>query len=161
MKKIAMLLFAALLALLPLGASAESAALANPWVDCQGDMEKAAEVAGFEFAIPALSNFTVAAIPGEMIEVRYPRSETETIELRKSPMEPDEGDISGDFNEYPGSAVIELENGVEVAVRGAGDRAYVASFVAFDGAYSIRCEAGMTRDEVVQIIGELLEANAK
>ena len=159
MKKLCVLLVALLIAAMAAGAVAE-AGMANPWVDCGADMAKAVKAAGFEFAIPALSNYTVRAIPGEMIEVRYPRNETDTIILRKSPMEPDEGDISGDETEYPRKGTADL-NGVEVSVRGDGKTVYVASFVAFDGSYSIGCTAGMTAQEALQIVKEVLAANAK
>lgn len=152
--------FAVLLVAALLTSVVAEAGRANPWVDCGADMAKAVKAAGFEFAIPELSNYVVRAIPGKLIEVRYPRNETDTIILRKSPMEPDEGDISGDETEYPKKGTADL-NGVEVSVRGDGKTVYVASFVAFDGSYSIGCTAGMTAQEALQIVKEVLAANAK
>lgn len=159
MRKMLTLLLIAVVAVVAMSAVAE-AGLANPWVDCGADMAKAVQTAGFEFAIPALSNYTVRAIPGQMIEVCYPKNETDTVILRKSPMEPDEGDISGDATEYPKKGTADL-NGVEVNVRGDGETVYVASFVAFDGSYSVGCTAGMTSDEALQLVKEVLAANAK
>lgn len=160
MKRIFCLSLAALLlAALALGAAAE-AGLANPWIDCGADLELAAQAAGFELAIPALANYTVRALPGEMIEVTWPRSETESIVLRKSVVEPEEGDISGDMNEYPKTVVTNV-GGVEITLRGEGDAVYVASFVAFDGAYSVSCAAGMTKAETAKILQEVLTANEK
>ena len=158
MKKIMLLALTALLiAALLAGAAAEAA---NPWIDCGMDLAQAAQVAGFAFALPALSNYTVRAIPGKMIEVCVPRSETETIVLRKSIEEPETGDISGDDTEYPLNATVEV-NGVQIDLRGAGNKICVASFVAFDGAYSVGCTAGMTKNEAAQILKEILLANAK
>lgn len=160
MKKIILLaLTALLLAALALGAAAE-AALANPWMDCGMDLEKAVELAGFDLKIPALSNYTVRVIPGDTIEVTWPRSETESIALRKSINEPETGDISGDMTEYPKNVVMDV-GGVEVTLRGEGDTIHVASFMAFDGAYSVSCAAGMAKSEVAQILKEVIAVNAK
>lgn len=161
MKRMTALLAVAMVFVLMLGAVAEPAQLENPWVDFGTDLDAAAEAAGIALAIPALSNYSVRVIPGEMIEVRYPRDDASEIELRKSLTEPESGDISGDFTEYPESAIVELESGVEVYTRGREGLVCVAAFVAFDGAYSVRCEAGMSQDEALQIVDELLTVNAQ
>lgn len=137
-----------------------SVELEEPWVYCGDDMAEAVKIAGFNLSMPPLSNFTVAVIPGEMIEVTYPRDEFDKIVVRKSPGEPEEGDISGDDNEYPETGVITV-NGADVSVRRDGDTIYVAAFTAADGVYCVSCAAGMTEKEVTQTLAELMEANAK
>ena len=137
-----------------------SVELEEPWVYCGDDMAEAVAMAGFALSMPPLSNFTVAVIPGEMIEVAYPRDEFDKIVVRKSPSEPEEGDISGDDNEYPETGVITV-NGVDVSVRRDGDTIYVAVFTAADGVYCVSCTAGMTETEVTQTLAELMEANSK
>ena len=139
---------------------AASTEIRNPWIDCQDDMEMAVEKAGFDFEIFPLSNYTVSVIPDTMIQVKYPRNEFESIVIRKSPIVPESGDISGDFTKYPETDTLEI-GGVEVEVRKDGDLIYAASFAAFDGAYSVSCSAGMTEAEVTSILEELLEANSK
>ena len=134
--------------------------LENPWINCRDDMAEAVEKAGFDFYIMPLSNFTVAVIPDEMIQVTFPRDEFDSIVLRKSPYEPEEGDISGDNNEYPETGVITVD-GVDVRVRRDGDTIYVAAFTAVDGTYCVSCTAGMTEAEVTQTLTELMEVNAK
>lgn len=137
-----------------------SVELEEPWVYCRDDMTEAVEIAGFSLNIPPLSNFTVAVIPGEVIQVTYPRDEFDSIVVCKSPYIPEEGDIHDDNSEYPETSVITVRE-VDVSVRRDGDAIYMAAFTAADGIYSVSCTAGMTETEVTQTIAELMEANAK
>ena len=132
----------------------------NPWVECK-DMAEAVEKAGFDFKIPSDNPTTISVIPGEMIEVSYTHDgsdgKPETVVLRRSP---GEGDISGDHTQYAETGSLDI-NGVAIQTRKEDGRIYVAYFTAFDGSYSAACTTGMTEDQVLDIMTQLLELNAK
>lgn len=137
----------------------DMAGLANPWTEFQ-DMDEASEAAGFDFKIPALSNYVIRVIPGEMIEVTYPRNETEDIILRRSPNIGDSWDISGDYDNYPKNETLKVRE-VEVNIRKAGDIIYVAGFIADDGIYNMSSRDGITEKEIADILGDIIELNMK
>ena len=56
--------------------------ISTPWSDCQDNLNKAAEIAGFQFPM-LLSNYTVRAMK-DMIEITYPLDETRYVTVRKS-----------------------------------------------------------------------------
>lgn len=121
--------------------------LANPWTDCLQDMNCAKKIAGFNFPLK-LSNYTIRAMQ-DMIEITYPLDETRYVTIRKSQKYSGNGDTSGDYNNYPVSKKIFI-NDVPFYIRGDNDidKIYVMNFSASKGYYSARCENGMTVDEI-------------
>ena len=161
-KTIAMLLGMLMLLALLLGALAESTGILteddlgipNPWVDCGDDLALAAEVAGFEFRIPALANYTVSVLPGELIKVTYPKDEVTDIVLCEAAVEPESGDLSGDYNDYPVEETRTI-SGIEAAIRGDSELIYVANFNIGDSWYCISCTGGLSEEELGASIAEL------
>lgn len=130
----------------------------NPWSDCQQDLNCAANAAGFQFPM-VLSNFQVKAMDG-MIEIVYPLDEKRELTVRKSSKEINNGDISGDYNNYPITGKIKLDNGVILTVRRDTKFIYVAYFAAEQGYYSMNCAEGMTLKEVRGIYNIIAEVEA-
>ncbi|MCI1273982.1 MAG: hypothetical protein LKG27_06090 [Clostridiaceae bacterium] len=128
----------------------------NPWKDCNDDLKCAAKVAGFEFPM-TLSNYTVRAMK-DMIQITYPLDETRDLVVRKSSTETNNGDISGDYNEYPIKEQVSLPNGVIVHIRRDKKLVYVMYFSAESGYYSINCDKGMTMKEVYGAYKVIAEA---
>ncbi len=130
--------------------------LANPWHDCQTDLNYAAKVAGFKFPL-VLSNFNVRAMK-DMIQIEYPIDKERTVTVRKSGS--NKGDISGDYNIYPVNKPVTLKNGVKIDTRGDNKLIYVANFGAEQGYYSISCDKGLSVDEIYGIYKIIAAAEA-
>lgn len=133
----------------------QSTQIANPWHDCNDNLTQAAKIAGFKFPLN-LSNYTVRAMK-DMIEITYPLDEFREVTVRKS-WTNENGDISGDYNQYPINKTITLSNGVNVQTRGDKDKIYVMNMSAYSGYYSARCEKGMSVKEIEGIYEVLREA---
>lgn len=140
--------------------NSNSMSMPNPWTDCDTDLNKASEIAGFTFPL-ILSNYTVRAMK-EMIEINYPLDEFRIVCVRKtnSQQYADNGDISGVYTEYPINKKITLDNGVPIKVRGTQDKIYVMNMSASNGYYSAYCKDGMSLKEVEEIYQVIAEAEA-
>lgn len=126
----------------------------NPWTDCNQNFDCASKVAGFKFPMN-LSNYTVRAMKN-MIEVTYPLDENRDVTVRKSFVD-NNGDISGDYNNYPIKENMTFSNGVIVSVRRDKNLIYVTNFSAEQGYYSISCDKGMSFDEVYGVYKVIAE----
>lgn len=133
--------------------------ISTPWSDCQDNLNKAAEIAGFQFPM-LLSNYTVRAMK-DMIEITYPLDETRYVTVRKSQSEVNNGDNSGDYTKYVQNTILALPNGVDINIRGNNDKIYVMYFGAESGYYSARCEQGMTKEEVEGIFKVIEQVEAQ
>lgn len=98
--------------------------MANPFEDV-GSLEEASKKAGFNMVAPE----SIDGYEGVQIQVIYGTPE-HSVYLRKSC---DEGDISGDYNEYPNVEEKEV-NGHNVTIKGQDDMVYVVYWS--DGTYS-------------------------
>ena len=128
----------------------------NPWTDCKDDFECGEKVAGFSFPL-SLSNYEIRAMK-ELFEISYPLDEHRTVTIRKGSDESNNGDNSGDYNEYSNNGVYTLDNGVNINIRGDKDKIYVMYFMAESGVYSARCKQGITKKEVEDIYNLIREA---
>lgn len=114
-----------------IGASSASQ-LADPYMEVES-LEEAAELTGFEISVPEAEedhpDMIIRVLDDDMIEVIYVNDENETEDgldeayrIRKA--EGDD-DISGDYNEYGFSKMIETENG-SINIKGNGNACCVA-----------------------------------
>ena len=91
------LLLSMLLTSLTVFANEEMVGMPNPWTNCENDINKAAEIAGFDLPID-VEAFTFRASKG-MIEAVAPISNNRDIIIRKSVKKDGKnGDNSGDYN---------------------------------------------------------------
>ena len=153
-------LYLVLLAFLALGTSActdtKLIGMQNPWTECAMNMHCASKIAGFNFPL-TLSNYTVRAMKG-VFEVTYPLDEFREVTVRKGMDEENGLDNSGDYTKYEHNKVLTLKNGVEINIRGNGDKINVMYFAAESGVFSARCAQGMTKEEVEGIYKVIAEA---
>ena len=147
------LLLTVLLALAACGSSPEpeetgTANMGNPWVDC-ADLEEAADLAGFEIAVPdrieGYPNNFIQVMEGSMIQVFYCETDPGTgncVLIRKG-LGTD--DISGDYGEYPETETASI-HGVDVTLKGEDSLVYTETWTQDGYAYSVNADAGMSRD---------------
>ena len=109
----------------------------NPIKDME-TVQEAEEAAGFSFPVPAeiegYEGRKIQIIGEDLIQAVYGDADNSII-LRKSTQE---GDISGDFNEYPDADVITI-SGLDVTVKMKDGKAYNAVWT--DGIYSYAIQA--------------------
>ncbi|MGN0597440.1 MAG: hypothetical protein ACI4J1_08965 [Ruminiclostridium sp.] len=132
--------------------------IANPIVDCGGDLDKAAELAGFEMKIPELSNYTVSVIDSKIIEVTFPKDDETDIFFRMS-IE-NIPNLSGIYLSADGDPVTEtLDSGISVEVQKENDLYYSATVTAENGNYCVGCTAGLSKEEMFSYAESFIEAN--
>lgn len=139
--------------------------ITDSWIECNQDLEKAKNIAGFSFPFE-ITNFNVKAMK-DMIEINYPIDRKRTVSIRKSfelnrkLNEHALFDISGDYNKYPINEDIKLFDSVWFNIRRNHDKIYVANFSAETGLYSINCSYGLTIEEVKQIFKMIEKVETK
>ncbi|MBR4743879.1 MAG: hypothetical protein IK082_06790 [Oscillospiraceae bacterium] len=132
----------------------------NPWVDC-ATLDEAAKLAGFDIAIPGsfegYPETVIQAMEKSMIQVMYfdgdPAAESSSmVMVRKGT---GDGDISGDYNEYPETETVQM-HGADVTLR--GDKGLVCSAIWTWGGYSfaINADKGLSRDAVSAAVEEMV-----
>ncbi|MDD6797545.1 MAG: hypothetical protein PUE71_04555 [Clostridia bacterium] len=132
--------------------------IANPVVDCGNDMEKAAKITGFKLKLPALSNYSISVIGGNVIEVKFPKDESTDIFFRKS--ETEVQNFSGIY--LSTKPVTETFNqGVEVQAQIENGKYYSLTFGAEDGYFCVGCTKGLSKDEMYSYLKELYDSNKK
>lgn len=133
-----------------------NAQIPNPWVDC-GTLEEAAELAGFDIAVPdridGYPNTYIQAVKDEMIQVFYSdqdmnAEDRKTVLIRKGK---GSEDISGDYNEYARQQEQEM-HGVAVTLKGEGDTIFNAVWTQDGFAYSVSADEGLTLDQVDSLV---------
>ena len=120
----------------------------NPWVDCGTDMICAQKKSGLKFS-PIGTKYDIRAMK-DMIEVRYYDDEKGKITVRKAKIT-EFGDISGDYTQYPIRGDFEYNNIVFCYQAFEENKIRVVNFEDFRHDYSIACEKGLTKDEVINI----------
>jgi len=131
----------------------------NPWTDCGSNLSCAAKAAGFAFPLN-LQNINVRAMK-DMIEIQYPLDSTREITIRKTTEDLyNRTDISVDYNKYPITDTLTLDNGVNFKVRRDGNKIYVAYLGAEQGFYSINCTRGFSKAELQSIYNAIASAEA-
>ena len=124
----------------------ETVEIPNPWTDCENDINKAAEIAGFDLPLD-INAFTFRAMKG-MVEARAPISGDREIIIRKSEKNnKNNGDNSGDYNVYPMIEKVSM-NGNTVTLRRDEKLVYVMYFSTPEEDFSIQCKKGLTMGEV-------------
>ena len=140
------LLFSLLFTTLSAFANEEMVGMPNPWTDCANDINKAAEIAGFDLPID-VEAFTFRASKG-MIEAVAPISNNRDIIIRKSAKKDGiNRDNSGDYNVYPMCEKVSM-NGNTVTLRRDEKLVYVMYFSTPEDDFSIQCKDGLTMGEV-------------
>lgn len=119
--------------------------LPNPWTDCQDNLQKAAEIAGFSFEL-VLSNYQVKAMKN-MIEITYPLDEKRNLTARKSDKSFNDGDLSGIYINYPIKEPVFFDHGQSAIVRRDANQVYVLFFQKGNYYYSASCIDGMSFKE--------------
>lgn len=116
----------------------------DPFTECE-TMDEAAKLAGFDLCAPdAVDGQEKTAIrvltEGGLVEVIY-GGEDEQVVIRKG-----EGseDISGDYNEYSTTETATVD-GVEVTLKGDGDKVNLSTFASNGYTYAISSSTGMTK----------------
>lgn len=123
----------------------------NPWTDCEYNLTQAAKIAGFKFPMK-LSNYSVRAMK-DMIQITYPLDEFRDLIVRKSTTSINNGDISGDYNEYPIKETVKLDKDVTGYMREYNGSVYVMYFKMGKNYYSLNCAKGMSKHEAIGAYG--------
>ncbi len=123
----------------------------NPFVEC-ATMAEAEQIAGFSMDRPEkvpnwVIDVTIRAADTGLIEVVYTGGQEELI-LRKGL---GDGDISGDFNVYDETGLIEAA-GHSVATRGQDGKSIVATWSDGAYAYAIRVTTGLEQAELTALV---------
>lgn len=146
MKKIYVLIFSLLCCLVIVSCDKKQETrieIIDPFIEVN-TLKEAEEISGFQLNLP--DNFfdesyerKVRAIENKFIEVDY-RSLEEWIIIRKS-LYDGEGDISGDYNEYPEHRT-EIYGDIKVLLRGNEGKINVISWIDGDYVYSVNINPG-------------------
>ena len=132
----------------------------NPFVDC-ASLDEAAGLAGFDIAVPGkfdgYPNVVYQAIKDELIQVLYfdgdPEAETSSmVMVRKGT---GEGDISGDYNEYPEDETVKM-HGVDVTLKGENGLVFCATWTWNGYAFAINADRGLSREAIGSAVGEMV-----
>ena len=120
-----------------------------------GSMQQATELTGFTMRIPEgktpYTEKTISVIGEDMIEVAYSKEEPFAVEysIRKARAE---GDISGDFTEYPDIREVDSE-GRKVTLKGEAGRYSLALWEENGFSYAVNAqEKPMTEEEILEIV---------
>lgn len=122
---------------------AETAQIANPWVDCE-TLAEAEELAGFDFHLPTaaegFSRAEIRVIPGQIIQVVY-RMGNMQVCLRKAV---GTEDCSGDYNTYQNEYTRAVGN-MMVTCKGNAGRYQLATGTSNGYSYSVSSTMGISR----------------
>ena len=118
-------------------------------------MQQATELTGFTMRIPEgktpYTEKTISVIGEDMIEVAYSKEEPFAVgySIRKARAE---GDISGDFTEYPDIREVDFE-GRKVTLKGEAGRCSIALWEENGFSYAVQAqEKPMTEEEILEIV---------
>ena len=118
-------------------------------------MQQATELTGFTMRIPEgkapYTEKTISVIGEDMIEVAYSKEETFAggYSIRKARAE---GDISGDFTEYPDIREVDFE-GKKVTLKGEAGTYSLAVWEENGFSYAVKAqEKPMTEEEILEIV---------
>lgn len=118
-------------------------------------MQQATELTGFTMRIPEgkapYTEKTISVIGEDMIEVAYSKEEPFAVgySIRKARAE---GDISGDFTEYPDIREVDFE-GRKVTLKGESETCSLALWEENGFSYAVIAqEKSMTEEEILEIV---------
>ena len=118
-------------------------------------MQQATELTGFTMSIPEgkapYTEKTISVIGEDMIEVAYSKEEPFAVgySIRKARAE---GDISGDFTEYPDIREVDFE-GRKVTLKGEAGTCSLALWEENGFSYAVKAqEKPMTEEEILEIV---------
>ena len=118
-------------------------------------MQQATELTGFTMSIPEVkapyTEKTISVIGEDMIEVAYSKEEPFAVgySIRKARAE---GDISGDFTEYPDIREVDFE-GRKVTLKGEAGTCSLALWEENGFSYAVKAqEKPMTEEEILEIV---------
>ena len=118
-------------------------------------MQQATELTGFTMSIPEgkapYTKKTISVIGEDLIEVAYSKEEPFAVgySIRKARAE---GDISGDFTEYPDIREVDFE-GRKVTVKGEAGTYSLALWEENGFSYAVKAqEKPMTEEEILEIV---------
>ena len=118
-------------------------------------MQQATELTGFTMRIPEgkapYTVKTISVIGEDMIEVAYSKEEPFAVgySIRKAKAE---GDISGDFTEYPDIREVDFE-GRKVTLKGEAETCSLALWEENGFSYAVKAqEKPMTEEEILEIV---------
>lgn len=118
-------------------------------------MQQATELTGFTMSIPEgkapYTEKTISVIGEDMIEVAYSKEEPFAVgySIRKARAE---GDISGDFTEYPDIREVDFE-GRKVTLKGEAETCSLALWEENGFSYAVKAqEKPMTEEEILEIV---------
>ncbi len=123
----------------------------NPFADADSIAELY-ESAGYNFMLPSVlpdgyTQSSCALIDGTLIQILYSCGEN-TILYRT---EKTDGDISGDYNSYPNTDLMDIGN-LSVTARGFGGKYYSITWIDGENAYSLGSSDGLSVDDIKKII---------
>lgn len=118
-------------------------------------MQQATELTGFTMSIPEgkapYTEKTISVIGEDMIEVAYSKEEPFAVgySIRKARAE---GDISGDFTEYPDIREVDFE-GRKVTLKGEAETCSLALWEENGFSYAVKAQENpMTEEEILEIV---------
>lgn len=130
--------------------------IANPWTDC-ATIQEAEEKAGFEITVPDQLNGydekDISVMEKDMLQVQFSHGE-ETVYFRKSPVEKEGTDISGDYREADTFEKVEI-NGRTVTFKEADGRILTAVWTEGDYSYAIGSSAGIEAESMTGLVESL------
>ena len=147
-----------LLTILPLAAcgstdsdDSDIIGMPNPFTDFDTLAEAEAQT-GFDITLPdaigSSNNKIYRAMNDEMLEVIYMKGVDETGRIRKAR---GSEDISGDYNEYVETETVSVGD-LDVLFKGDAGLVKLAVWTNDGYAYSVSAEAGLTADEMTELV---------
>lgn len=128
----------------------------NPYTD-HGTLKEAEEDAGFKIQIPdeirGVKAVAFRNLGTEMLEVIYYDGDAEVARVRKGT---GEDDISGDYNVYEIEEAADV-TGTQVTLKGSADGYVLAVWNEGGYAYAISVTKKITKDEILQIVEEIVK----
>lgn len=128
----------------------------NPYTD-HGTLKEAEEDAGFKIQIPdeirGVKAVAFRNLGTEMLEVIYYDGDAEVARVRKGT---GEDDISGDYNVYEIEEAMDV-TGTQVTLKGSADGYALAVWNEGGYAYVVSVTKKITKDEVLQIVEEIVK----
>ena len=128
----------------------------NPYTD-HGTLKEAEEDAGFKIQIPdeirGVKAVAFRNLGTEMLEVIYYDGDAEVARVRKGT---GEDDISGDYNVYEIEEAVDV-TGTQVTLKGSADGYALAVWNEGGYAYAVSVTKKITKDEILQIVEEIVK----
>ena len=128
----------------------------NPYTD-HGTLKEAEEDAGFKIQIPdeirGVKAVAFRNLGTEMLEVIYYDGDAEVARVRKGT---GAEDISGDYNVYEIEEAVDV-TGTQVTLKGSADGYALAVWNEDDYAYAVSVTKKITKDEILQIVEEIVK----